>query len=95
MDNESKLNVIEYMNDITTNIDDIGAYMFIASNNRNLLLSASVSSHDVITMCKYLIDNVAEVMDVENYSRFALELTIYMRRLMEKRYGSDSELKEK
>ena len=95
MDNESKMALIQCMNDVTEHIDELNSYFFIVSDRKGFIVSASATGHEAIMMFKCLIDNVTSEMDVEDYSRFALELSIYMRRLMEQRYGSDSELKEK
>lgn len=95
MDNESKMALIQCMNDVTEHIDELNSYFFIVSDRKDFIVSASATGHEAIMMFKCLIDNVTSEMDVEDYSRFALELSIYMRRLMEQRYGSDSELKEK
>ena len=95
MDNESKMALVQCMNDVTEHIDELNSYYFIVADNKDILVSASATTSEAVALFKCLIDNVTSKMDVETYSRVAMELTFYMRRLMEKRYGSDSELEVK
>lgn len=94
MDNESKMALIKCMNDATEHIDELNSYFFIVADKEDILVSASATTTEVIMMFKCLLDNITSKMNVETYSQVALELTVYMRRLMEQRYCSDSEFKE-
>lgn len=94
MDRESKAALIVGMGTITDHIDDIKGYIITTINSEDILVSGSGTTSEITAMIKCVIDNITSEMDVETYSHFALELTVYIRRLMERRYGSDSELKE-
>lgn len=95
MDNESKMAFIQCMKDTTEHIDELDGYILTVVDSEDILVSASGNIHDLIAMLKCIIDNATQEMDVEAYSHLGLELTVYIRRLMEQRYRSDSELKEK
>lgn len=94
MDNKSKMALIQCMNDVIEHADDLNSYIFVVLDSEDILVSASGKVDEIAAMIKCAIDNITSEMDVETYSHLALELTVYIRRLMERRYGSDSELKE-
>ena len=90
-----QLTLLNAMNDAADNIKDIDGFIMTALAGDEITMSCGGNMSHHMAMLKCIIDKVSEDLPVEEYSQFALELTIYIRRLMEKRYSSDSELKEK
>lgn len=87
--------LITAMSDGADNIDDIEGFIMSTITKDEITMSCGGNMSHHMSMIKCILDRITEDLTVEEYSYFALELTAYIRRLMEKRYRSDSELKEK
>ena len=95
MDKQVQTTLLTAMNDMADNLTDIKAFIATSLAEDEITMSCGGNLSHHMSMIKCIIDRVTEGLTVEEYSHFALELTIYIRRLMEKRYRSDSELEEK
>ncbi len=95
--NEKKIKatLVTAMNDAANSLDNINAFIITSTTKDEITMACGGNMNNHMSMIKCILDRISEDLTVEEYSHFALELTIYIRRLMEQRYRSDSELKEK
>ena len=95
MDKKIQALLLSAMNDSADNLTDIEGFIMSTITKDEITMSCGGNMSHHMSMIKCILDRITEDLTVEEYSHFALELTVYIRRLMEKRYRSDSELKEK
>lgn len=95
MDKKIQALLLSAMNDAADNLTDIKGFIMSSITEDEIIMSCGGDMGHHMSMIKCILDRITEDLTVEEYSHFALELTVYIRRLMEKRYRSDSELEEK
>ena len=95
MDNEATKNLIATMDSIAEHIDEVDSYMLICGlHGDEFMMTFNGDTDEMQAMLRAIVDKLSDDFDVVDYSHFLIQFNMFARRLMEHKYGSESELEE-
>ena len=95
MDNEPKKNLITMMDSVVEHIEEVESYIIVCKLHGNeFMITFNGDTNEMQAMLLAIISKLSDDFDVVEYSHFLLQFNMFARRLMEQKYGSESELAE-